>query len=160
LVQRYNKGEIPGNRQQSEAKVSVSLPDVAAERAVVTAKAGESVGTTNETAAKTQAVATKKQPGWFSALVTLSRASEKPDKEEPLSSRLVGDFDGWNGRSIFKLENGTRWIQQNKTESYDYAPTLHSPNVKITPAALGGFWMEIDGVNRNVRVIPFDLTGQ
>jgi hypothetical protein len=100
----------------------------------------------------------KKKPGWFMALLTLNRASEKPENEEPLESRLVGDFGGWSGHSVFTLEDGTQWVQQNKTESYLYSPTLHSPKVKISPAAINGFWMEIAGVNRNVRVIPLQLT--
>jgi hypothetical protein len=70
----------------------------------------------------------------------------------------VGDFDGWNGRTVFNLENGTRWVQQNKTDSYVYSPVLHSPRVKIVPAAIRGFWLEIEGVNLNVRVIPLELT--
>lgn len=181
LVQRYKTGEVAEVRQQVEAKASVSREE--AEKKIVAAeakareaetkaseaalkvqeaeaKANEIVLKAKEVAAKAPAAPDKKQPGWFKALITLNRAGEKPEKEEPLESRLTGDFNGWNGRSIFSLENGTRWIQQNKTDSYVYSPTLHSPKVKIKPAAIRGFWLEIEGVNLQVRVMPLELTEQ
>ena len=145
FVQRYKAGEVAEVRQQAEARALVSRQE-AGKRIVA---AGTKVG---EAEAKA-----RKQPGWFTALITLNRASEKPEKEEPLESRLAGDFDGWNGRSVFHLENGTRWLQQNKTDTYIFLPVLHSPKVKIKPAAIRGFWLEIEGVNLQVRVIPLEL---
>jgi hypothetical protein len=103
------------------------------------------------------AAADKKPPGWFAALLTLDRAGSKPGEAEPLESTLVGDFSGWGGRTVFRLENGTRWEQQNRSETYVYSPTLHSPAVKITPASLGGFWLAVAGVNERVRVKPLEL---
>ncbi len=167
LVQRYKTGEVTEARQQAEAKASAYQQEaerkvVAAESKVreVEAKASESVIRAKGAETKAAAAPAKKQPGWFAALITLNRAGKKPEKEEPLESRLVGDFDGWNGRTIFKLENGTRWVQQNKTETHIHSPVLHSPRVKITPAAINGFWLEINGVNLNVRVVPLELTEQ
>ena len=66
----------------------------------------------------------------------------------------MGDFTGWRGRTTFQLENGTQWIQQNRTDSYDYSPPLHAPMVKISPASMGGFWLEFKGVNSRIRVLP------
>jgi len=139
LVQSYKSGELATARQQAEAQAAAARDQAEAEPHPAAAPA-------------------RKQPRWFTALLTLDRANAKPEKEEPLESRLVGDFDGWHGQTVFTLENGTRWKQQNRTESYNYAPTLHSPKVRITPAAFHGFWMEIAGVNLSVRVIPLDLT--
>jgi hypothetical protein len=158
LIQRYKTGEVAEVRQQAEARASVS--QLEAEKKVIAAEAKASDAIVKAKETKAAAVTAKKQPGWFMALVTLNRAGEKPEKEEPLESRLVGDFSGWNGHSIFSLENGTRWLQQNKTETYTYSPVLHSPKVKIRPAAIKGFWCEIEGVNLQVRVIPLELTGQ
>ncbi len=174
LVQQYKTGEVTTMRQQTEAKALASQQEaekkiLAAEAKAREAEAKEHEAATKaaEAAAKTQAQATpvqttptKKQPGWFTALLTLQKAGEKPEKEEPLTSRMVGDFDGWSGRTIFTLENGSRWRPQNKAEIYPYSPILHSPKVKITPAAFGGFWLEIAGVNLQVRVIPVGLPEQ
>lgn len=181
LVQRYKTGEVADVRQQEEARAAATQQE--AERKVVAAeakareaetkaseaamkamqaeaKANEIALKAKESATKAPAAPDKKQPGWFKALITLNRANEKPEKEEPLMSRLTGDFNGWNGSSIFSLENGTRWVQQNKTETYVYSPTLHSPKVKIKPAAIRGFWLEIEGVNLQVRVMPLELPEQ
>ena len=166
-------------RDQAEAQAAASRQEAERKIAAAESKAREAEAKAQAAAtqaqaaeAKVEAAATKapeaephpaaaparKQPRWFTALLTLDRANAKPEKEEPLESRLVGDFDGWHGQTVFTLENGTRWKQQNRTESYNYAPTLHSPKVRITPAAFHGFWMEITGVNLSVRVIPLDLT--
>ena len=87
-------------------------------------------------------------------MLTLNRAAEKPEQEEPLASRLVGDFAGWHGRTVFHLENGTTWVQKKKDDTFVYSPVLPAPNVVIRPASLGGFWLEIAGVNKRVRVLP------
>ena len=181
LVERYKTGEVADVRQQEEARALATRQEaeqrvVAAEAKareaetkakeaetktkMAEAKANEMVLQAKAPATKPVSTPGKKQPGWFTALITLNRAGEKPEKEEPLESRLVGNFDGWSGRSIFKLENGTQWLQQNKTESYAYAPVLHSPKVRIRPAAMRGFWLEIEGVNLQVRVMPLELPEQ
>ncbi len=164
LVQRYKTGEVTGVPHSVESREPVAPQESARTDAVDVAKARD-VGVEASGAAtavrmgETKAAAgpAEKPPGWYAALVALNSAKEK---QEPLVSRLAGDFEGWNGRSIFSLENGTRWVQQNKTDSYVYSPLLHSPKAKITPAAIGGFWLEIEGVNRSVRVIPLELAGQ
>lgn len=165
LVQQYKTGGVAEVRPQAETRAAASPQEAGKKIAAAGSNASAAEAKANAApipaqAAEAQAAAepVKKQPGWFTALVTLDRASEKPEKAEPLESRLVGDFDGWNGRTIFNLENGTRWVQQNKTDTYIYSPVLHSPKVKITPAAISGFWLEIEGVNLNVRVIPLKLT--
>jgi hypothetical protein len=167
LVQSYKSGELAEARRQAEAKAAAA--QIEAEQKIVVAetkareavaKADAAVAKAREAESRVAAEPAKKQPGWFMALITLKQAGEKPEKEQPLESRLAGDFDGWNGHSIFSLDDGTRWQQQNKTESYVYAPTLHSPKVRITPAAISGFWLEIVGVNQQVRVVPIALPEQ
>ena len=98
----------------------------------------------------------KSRPAWIEALITLERSGTAPEKAEAFESHLAGNFNGWTGRSTFRLEDGQLWAQAN-SESYDYSPTLHSPKVKITPASFGSFWMEIEGVNQRCRVKPVKL---
>lgn len=172
LVQLYKTGELTAMLQQTEAE-ALAAQRVAEQKIVAAeqkardaeAKASEAARKTKEAAIKeaateAEAVPGKKQPGWFAALLTLKRAGEKPGKEEPLTSQLTGDFSGWRGHTVFKLQNGTQWVQQNKTDSYVFSPALHSPNVKIKPAALSGFWLEVEGVNMMVRVVPLELVEQ
>lgn len=70
-----------------------------------------------------------------------------------VESRIAGDFVGWEGRAVLKLENGQRW--QIANGGFYSTPPIPNPKVKIVPASLGGFWMTIEGVASRVRVQPF-----
>lgn len=96
-----------------------------------------------------------KSPGWLKALVTLKRTEERPEDARALESRMAGDFKGWTGRTLFHLENGQVWQQVAGGEYFD--KTLRQPAVRIYPAALGAYWLEIEGVKQRVRVRPQKL---
>jgi hypothetical protein len=89
-------------------------------------------------------------------LITLERAGDQPEKANAMENQLKGNFSGWNGRTIFSLENGQKWTQANN-DSYVYSPTLKSPKVRIYPASLGTYWLEIEDVNQRCRVKPVKL---
>ena len=67
-----------------------------------------------------------------------------------VESRLVGDFRGWEARTVFVLENGQRW-QVTGAESLVWPP-ISNPAVKITPGMLGSFWLTVEGVRQRVKV--------
>lgn len=69
-----------------------------------------------------------------------------------VESRLVGEFRGWEHRTVLTLENGQRW-RVISDEGYS-TPALPSPAVKITPGMLGTFWMTIEGVKVRAKVAP------
>lgn len=69
-----------------------------------------------------------------------------------VESRIAGEFRGWEGRTVFTLENGQRW-QVAGGESYA-SPALTNPAVKITPGMLGSFWLTVEGVRTRVKVVP------
>jgi hypothetical protein len=106
-------------------------------------------------AAARAAAPEKKGPGWLKALVTLQETNESPDKAEAVESRLAGDYDGWTGRTTFKLENGQIWQQTDGKQRYD--DRRPAPAVKIYPGMLGVFWLEIEGVRERVKVKPIRL---
>jgi hypothetical protein len=54
---------------------------------------------------------------------------------EVIQSRIVGPFTGYNGRSVFTLENGERWAQSQRDSAY--FPKIDSPPVIIVKAGLG-----------------------
>lgn len=118
-------------------------------------KAGEDAParSTPEAAAKKSG---KLMPEWVGALLTLEKAGAKPEKSDALESRLAGNFSGWTGRSTFRLENGQLWAQSNG-DSYEYAPTLKRPKVKIYPASFGSYWLEVEGVHGRCRIRPVRL---
>jgi hypothetical protein len=98
----------------------------------------------------------KNAPSWLHALVAAEGIGKQAEKPEALESSLKGDFEGWNGRTVFRLVNGQLWIQAN-SENYVHSPTLKSPKVKIYPASLGGYWLEIEGVKERCRIKPSKL---
>jgi hypothetical protein len=54
----------------------------------------------------------------------------------------VGPFSGYNGRTIFTLENGQRWAQSQRDTAY--FPKIDSPPVVIVKAGMG-YRMHIAG---------------
>jgi acetylornithine/succinyldiaminopimelate/putrescine aminotransferase len=68
--------------------------------------------------------------------------SNKVSAPEIIQSRIVGPFTGYNGRTIFTLENGQRWAQSQGDSAY--YPKIDSPPVIIVKAGFG-YRMHIAG---------------
>ena len=66
----------------------------------------------------------------------------KVSAPQVIESRIIGPFKGYNGRTIFTLENGQRWAQSQR----DIAifPLVESPPVVIVKAGFG-YRMHIAG---------------
>jgi hypothetical protein len=64
-----------------------------------------------------------------------------------IRSRVDGDFNGWEGDTVVKLENGQVWQQSEYWYHYHYA---YMPDVTITNE--GGYKMSVAGVPKAVRV--------
>ena len=62
---------------------------------------------------------------------------------QSISSRIDGEFEGWDGETIFKLVNGQIWQQASYSYHYHYA---YSPSVLIY-AHEGRYYMKVDGVD-------------
>jgi hypothetical protein len=155
---------VAAEEKARAAEMKIAAAETKAQEAEAKARAAElkaPAAATKSPSTETQPTApAKKDPGWFTALITLNKAGAKPGKEQPLESRLVGDFSGWSGHTTFTLENGSRWTQQDTSDVIPYSPKIHAPKVKIKPAAMNGFWLEVDGVGNRVRVTPLSLPDQ
>jgi len=68
----------------------------------------------------------------------------------PITSRVKGSFTGWNGHTVFELENGMIWEQADK-EKY-HIGEVQNPEITIKPRIFGTWNLYIDGHNRNCRV--------
>ena len=66
----------------------------------------------------------------------------KVSAPEVIQSRIVGPFTGYNGRSVFTLENGQKWAQSQRDTAY--FPKIDSPPVVIVKAGFG-YRMHIAG---------------
>jgi len=69
---------------------------------------------------------------------------------EKFQSRIVGEFSGWSGNTVFRLENGMTW-RQDESDRFRLQP-VDSPLVTITPGLFGAWRLSVEGHNRAVRV--------
>ena len=78
-------------------------------------------------------------------------------REEPRNrfnknvARMIGDFSGWNGKTVFRLDNGEVW-QQRRPDSVRRTKTISNPEVKISKNFMGFYVMEIPAAKVKVPV--------
>ncbi len=66
-----------------------------------------------------------------------------------IETKMDGEFEGWDGETVFKLANGQIWQQSEYAYTYHYA---YRPDVLIYPSKFGGWKMKVDGVERSIGV--------
>ena len=66
-----------------------------------------------------------------------------------IQSRYDGQFTGWSGNTLFRLENGQVWKQ---SQSGRVSARVTRPAVTIMRTALGGYRMNVEGVSESIRV--------
>ena len=82
----------------------------------------------------------------------LLRKAEESSLNEPaeISTRVVGEFRGWTGRTKFVLENGQIWVQA-EDDSF-YIRKLTNPEVHLERGLLGAYFLRVEGYGSRVRV--------
>lgn len=71
--------------------------------------------------------------------------------EDPVTSRIAGEFGGFGHGRRYTLENGQVWQQIDQASLVGVRRT--NPAVKITPSLIGNAWyMAIDGYNARAKV--------
>jgi hypothetical protein len=72
---------------------------------------------------------------------------------ESVEARLIDDFTGWTGRTVFRLDNGQVW-QQTRNYIRDYKPPRPIPQAKVTisKGLMGSYNLQVEGVRRIVQV--------
>ena len=87
----------------------------------------------------------------FIAGIRLDKSTVADEVDAPnnlIESRIDGDFEGWDGDTIFKLTNGQIWQQVSYNYTYHYA---FMPNVLIY-STTGRYKMKVDGVQQTIYV--------
>lgn len=72
----------------------------------------------------------------------------RPEPKE-LVSRIAGPFDGWDGDTVFYLENGQVWKQVQRDK---FAVRLVDPVVTIEKGILGAYFLSVEGFGSRVKV--------
>jgi hypothetical protein len=75
---------------------------------------------------------------------------EEDEDRTPISSRIVGKFSGWDGQTVFKLENGMIWAQSDKDKFY--IKEVENPAVLIDPGMFGTWKLSVEGHDAECRV--------
>ncbi len=78
-----------------------------------------------------------------------SKTVKKIQKEETIKARIIGEFNGWDGDTVFKLDNGQVWRQRIKSR---HDASMNSPEVVITKNWLGHYRLKIQETGRSVAV--------
>jgi hypothetical protein len=77
------------------------------------------------------------------------RAEARKTEATVIRSRIAGPFEGWSGRTLFRLENGQLW-QQRMSGSWRHR--AESPEVEIRKNLLGMWEMRMVEGGRQVGV--------
>ena len=65
-----------------------------------------------------------------------------------LSSRIAGNFEGFDGDRVFQFDNGQVWQQAEYKYRYRYR---YRPRTKIWQKS-GAHYIDVDGMDQMVRV--------
>ena len=79
---------------------------------------------------------------------TVAKFAPAGDGPDLIESRIEGEFEGWDGETIFKLANGQIWQQVSFAFTYHYA---FRPKVTIIKTH-GAYKMVVHGVSRTIYV--------
>jgi hypothetical protein len=67
-----------------------------------------------------------------------------------ITTRLVGTFTGWDGETVFKLDNGMIWEQADKDKFY--IKEIENPAITIEPGAFKTWKLSVEGYASDCRV--------
>jgi hypothetical protein len=81
-------------------------------------------------------------------VVIVNKIKSSNTNTQAIETRIDGEFEGWEGETIFKMMNGQIWQQSSFAYMYHYA---YSPEVIIYKTSTGHV-MKVDGVNETINV--------
>lgn len=67
-----------------------------------------------------------------------------------MTARVMNDFSGWDGDTVFELDNGQVWVQA-ESGRMNYRGS-DNPEVTIRRKAFGAFRLSVEGSNKTIRV--------
>jgi len=68
-------------------------------------------------------------------------------------SRIKEDFEGWDGDTVFELDNGTKW--QQKYYKYYYYYYWYRPVAKIFQDG-SEYFLEVECMHEKIEVVRID----
>ncbi len=77
-----------------------------------------------------------------------STSSKSGGGSDAIESTISGTFEGWDGETVFVLDNGQIWQQSSYAYMYHYA---YRPSVLIYKTS-GGYKLRLEGVDETIFV--------
>ena len=127
-------------RYGEPAQVEASEPDTAIVRTPATSVTTE---------ADAQAIETEVERRVAAKLAATQTGKDNPKNDMPLEARLVGDFKGWTGKTVFRLDNGQVWRQRSAST---YRHKGSDMRVRLEQNWMGGWEMEVLSTGKSVLV--------
>lgn len=81
-----------------------------------------------------------------------NKAVRKAQRAQQIVARIEGDFRGWTGKTIFRLDNGQVW-KQRLDNTYRYRGAAN-PQVRIERNWMGFYRMTVLSTGKSVGVSP------
>ena len=75
---------------------------------------------------------------------------QRGDERTTITSRIVGSFSGWDGQTVFRLENGMIWAQDDRDKFYIKA--VENPVVHIEPGMFSSWHLKVEGYGSDCKV--------
>jgi len=85
-------------------------------------------------------------------IVQINTSNSSNTNSQVIETQIDGDFEGWEGETIFKMMNGQIWQQSSYAYMYHHA---YSPEVIIYETSRG-YMMKVDGVEETINVIKLN----
>lgn len=85
---------------------------------------------------------------WFFSFM-LTALTSVNDSGDVIESRIDGNFEGWEGDTIFRLTNGQIWEQVSYDYKYHYA---YMPEVTIVRTKNNRYKMMVEGMSKSIYV--------
>lgn len=76
--------------------------------------------------------------------------SDDGKDDSPIQSRIIGSFDGWDGQTVFKLENDMIWVQDDKDKFH--IKEVQNPAVTIEQGMFNTWKLSIEGHKDDCKV--------
>jgi hypothetical protein len=111
--------------------------------------ASELAATVPASAETSATAAAAKSPGPF----THKADAPKVKRNDSVTSRISGQFNGWQHGTTLTLQNGQRWRVKDDSILVVREP-LASPEVSVNPGFLGSWTLKVHGYNTSARVEP------
>jgi hypothetical protein len=90
-------------------------------------------------------------PGATAGTPLAGAASQAPNPDQ-VTSKLVGDFTGWEKGTVLKLANGQSW--EVRDDEPFIASRENAPQVTVEKGLIGGWRLSVAGHEEIAHVIP------